>query len=459
MDSKQKLRLLVITLLAFIVAGGTIYEIVQPWTGHGSAPTAVSPPANGSMPKWPIPGAGKAFTPDTQELRTQLGSMRETLPTDRPTGRMYCKPTSLAGSTGTWVASWLDDSTKPDVIPALARKLDVLDFFWLTLGDKPDSITGPPASSSIRSLNTVLASAQAANPCGLRFVTIVDDQDATKPEMIDMARILTDPKIRAEHVLAVAKLMASLPNADGLTVDYEYTVPQNEADLRMVAQATGMGKLSDAWVIDKLTRGMDQLQYDLQAAMSAQNRFLRDSVPVRIDSQPDNTSLPAYFQDYSWLLQCDDQVVLMTVDYHWDTGNPGPISPVNWVIQAMNFALSQRPDAQTPSQSASKLAAELPAYYVDWPVKSSNHSKGAGTASYGQASNLGNWPKTSVFDGEIEYTYTQGGQTHQVWDPIPGLAYKYEQTKTHIPGAGVMAFSTGNTDPVGAAQIINALGN
>ena len=102
---------------------------------------------------------------------------------------------------------------------------------------------------------------------------------------------------------------------------------------------------------------------------------------------------------------------------------------------------------------------ELPAYWYDWPVKAADHNQAAGVANSGQASNLGTGKSTTASDGETEYVYTTGTQTHVVWNSITGLAYKFGQARNQFPGVGVMAFATGNTDPAGVAQIIQALGH
>ncbi len=146
-----------------------------------------------------------------------------------------------------------------------------------------------------------------------------------------MDQILLEPKVRVQDVQTLADMMATLSYANGLTVDYEYTLPQDESDLRLAAQVGHLRNLSDPWIVDRLTRGMDQLVYDLRVALHRQGRLLRDAVRVRTDNDTDYTNLAPYLEDYYWLGRCADQLVLMTVDYHWDSGDPGPIAPLGWM--------------------------------------------------------------------------------------------------------------------------------
>lgn len=103
-----------------------------------------------------------------------------------------CTSTSLAGASGAWLADWLDDAGRPSLIPSQARRLGVLDFYWARLGTDPGSLSLQHDAPGAQSLRGVLAAAAAANPCGLRFITVSDDL-TTKSVM---ATILADPQAR-----------------------------------------------------------------------------------------------------------------------------------------------------------------------------------------------------------------------------------------------------------------------
>src|SRR5947209_17589236 len=99
-----------------------------------------------------------------------------TLPTTPPVKRpTSCPAASLAGNSGAWVVPWQDNPGASDSVPVQAKRLGLLDFFWLALGPSPGTILQHPADQDARPLDSVLAAAHSANPCGLRFVTTVDN--------------------------------------------------------------------------------------------------------------------------------------------------------------------------------------------------------------------------------------------------------------------------------------------
>ena len=57
-----------------------------------------------------------------------------------------------------------------------------------------------------------------------------------------------------------------------------------------------------------------------------------------------------------------DRLRIMTYDYHWSGGQPGPMAPKSWVREVLNYA--------TDVVSPSKISFGLPAYGRDWFKKS-----------------------------------------------------------------------------------------
>ena len=68
----------------------------------------------------------------------------------------------------------------------------------------------------------------------------------------------------------------------------------------------------------------------------------------------------AGFFDYSALGAVADFLVLMTYDYHWAGGDPGPIAPVPWMKAVLTYALSVIP--------ADKILLGIPLYGYDWTL-------------------------------------------------------------------------------------------
>jgi len=75
------------------------------------------------------------------------------------------------------------------------------------------------------------------------------------------------------------------------------------------------------------------------------------------ESEPGNWD-GAIAQDYAAIGKVVDKARIMTYDFHWETGDAGPIGPPDWVEQVMKFAMSVIP--------ARKLDLGIPGYGYDW---------------------------------------------------------------------------------------------
>ncbi|MGH3215462.1 MAG: hypothetical protein ACRDN1_17600, partial [Trebonia sp.] len=225
-------------------------------------------------------------------------------------------PVSLQ-TTGAWMAGYNDDEQNASEIPSGAAQFGVLDFDWLTF-NTPGSLI--PSDSFSESLSTVLSADAQANPCTLRFVTI-NDQDTTKKVM---AEILTEPSVMNEHVAAIASEMASLPDANGLTLDYEFSLPENATDLATYAQLAGWHNLTFDQEVNQVTLDYTHLVQMVAAAMHKQHRLLRVASLVRNNDMVDSevTNVAPYLLDYGNLAKYADQLVLMAIDFHYQGGSP-----------------------------------------------------------------------------------------------------------------------------------------
>ncbi len=367
-----------------------------------------------------------------------------------------CPTVALADRNGAWVVPWMDDSGAADLVPSQTKRLGLMDFFWLAMGPTPGSILQHPTNPEVRSLNSVLAAAHSANPCGLRFVTIVDDYHGTtdpKEAKARLARILLDPQARQQHVQAVAKEMATHPLADGLTVDYEYDLP-TKADLPLYAKIGNLEQLladQPDQFVDRITMGYSRLMQDLAVAMHHQQRLLRVTTFVREHSKLDYGNLPAYIADYGAIARHADQLVLMAYDNHWSSGDPGPIAPLDWVRKVWEHAN----EYDIPP---GRLAVGVPAYAYDWTVNAAGKTVRVATDLTATQVAAARWTKAGGQDGETNYTYQDGqGDPHQVWDATSGVAVKTAAIRQFC-SCPVMAWKLGNTDPVGSNLVLSALG-
>jgi spore germination protein YaaH len=370
-----------------------------------------------------------------------------------------CSHSVSLQTTGAWMAGYNDDKQNTNEVPSGAAQFGVLDLDWLTF-TTPGSLTSADPFSE--SLSTVLSADAQANPCTLRFVTI-NDQNTPKKVM---AEILTEPSVMNEHVAAIASEMASLPNANGLTLDYEFSLPENATDLATYAKLAGWHNLTFDQEVNQVTLDYTRLVQMVAAAMHKQHRLLRVASMVRNNDMVDSevTNVAPYLLDYGNLAKYADQLVLMAIDFHYQGGTPGPISPLADVTQVANYVRSY-------GIPLSKLAIEVPNYAYDWQVTASGANATNSSGQVVQAAQLnptqvkakmqaGEWRKLGTQDGETQYSYTAtvGGKTvqHIVWDSATAISYVKAQLAKVLPGVSINIWQIGNNDPVGttlAAQV------
>jgi spore germination protein YaaH len=370
-----------------------------------------------------------------------------------------CSHSVSLRTTGAWMAGYNDDKQNTGEVPSGAAQFGVLDFDWLTF-TTPGSLTSADPFS--QSLSTVLSADAQANPCTLRFVTI-NDQNTPKKVM---AEILTEPSVMNEHVAAIANEMASLPDANGLTLDYEFSLPENATDLATYAKLAGWHNLTFDQEVNQVTLDYTHLVQMVAAAMHKQHRLLRVASMVRNNDMVDSevTNVAPYLLDYGNLAKYADQLVLMAIDFHYQGGTPGPISPLADVTQVANYVRSY-------GIPLSKLAIEVPNYAYDWQVTANGANATNSSGQVVQAAQLnptqvkakmqvGEWRKLGTQDGETQYSYTTtvGGKTvqHIVWDSATAISYVKAQLAKVLPGVPINIWQIGNNDPVGttlAAQV------
>ena len=111
-------------------------------------------------------------------------------------------------------------------------------------------------------------------------------------------------------------------------------------------------------------------------------------------------------QDYAAIGRVADQVRVMAYDYHWSTSAPGPIAPVDWVRDVLDYSLTRIP--------ADKIVLGVPLYGYDWVGDTGT------PVSWEQVYELAQEHQAAVqWDGAsqspwLTYTDAQGRQ-HEVW--------------------------------------------
>ena len=364
-----------------------------------------------------------------------------------------CGSPSLAGASGAWLPDWLDDASRPSLIPSQAKRLRLLDFYWLRLGANPGSLMLQQGAPKASSLSNALSTAEAANPCGLRFITVSDDRT---PKSV-MAKILADPQVRQRNIAALTALVADYPQADGLTLDYEHALPSSRADLAQYAAAAKWRGLTVGEEISRITAQYTEFVRELAHAMHSEHRELRGAVGVRTTNEINYSSvsyIKPFLYDYGQLAKYADQIVLMAIDFHSAGSGPGPIVTGADLASVLN-------EVKTYGVPVARMAVESAVYAYDWTVDSAGHRLAGTEAASLTATKVTarDWPKAGEQGGETYYQYTADGKRHEVWFAGTGLQYQASQLRKLCPGCGINVWATGNTDPVGSALILQAVGS
>jgi glycosyl hydrolase family 18 (putative chitinase) len=376
-----------------------------------------------------------------------------------------CKKITLQGANGAWIASYLDDNTKlTSLVASQARQLDLVDFNWVSVSSpttfaQSDSFAPTPAAEMAKAAGT------AGNPCGLRFLTLTDSDPSLShaADVRMMAEILTQSSVRSAHVLAIAQLMADLPLAVGLTIDYQSGLPQNVNDLRIDEQVAGWHGLTIDQAVSRLSGDYTELIREIALAMHQQGRLVRLAAMVRFSDDVDasTSDIAPFLLNYGTLAKYVDQMVLTAYDFHYSTSDPGVIAPFSDVADVLNYVRSY-------NVPWSKLALGVPMYGYNWEVNSKgaiavNASGQPVPATVLTATEVANdskhWTKVTTDDGETEYSYTSSGQRHIVWTASTALAAEVAWLRRNYPRIGVDVWITGNADPVGSAATVKALGS
>lgn len=143
-------------------------------------------------------------------------------------------------------------------------------------------------------------------------------------------RILTDPKLRANHLNAIMQVARS-PLVDGIDIDYENLPPDYRQPFT-----------------DFIT--------SLAALLHREGKTLSVTVPAKTRSD-DGCQICA-FADYAALGIAADQIRIMAYEYHGKTGGPLPNAPIWWIRQVTAYAVTQVP--------REKIILGIHLYGYDW---------------------------------------------------------------------------------------------
>lgn len=142
--------------------------------------------------------------------------------------------------------------------------------------------------------------------------------------------ILHDPEDRRHHVREIVRLVER-ERYQGIDIDYE--------ELRAVDR-------------DAFTAFIRELADGLHA----RGKLLSVDVFAKTSDRGYDERNRA--QDYAAIGEAADQVRIMAYDYHWSTSEPGPVAPLPWVRDVLDYA--------TKVIGVGKIVLGIPLYGYDW---------------------------------------------------------------------------------------------
>jgi len=231
-----------------------------------------------------------------------------------------------------------------------------------------------------------------------------------------VATVIHDPTLRAAHVeTLVGEVLAC--QYDGIDLDYESL---NGADDR---------------------EAFSQFVEELAAALHQQGKLL--SVTVHPKTEEPGTWSGPQAQDWARLGAAADRFRVMTYDFHWQGGTPGPIAPLWWMEDVTSFAIS--------AVSPDRVYLGIHFYGLDWgdgPAEALEwEAVQDRMVAHGASRNWAARDRVGRAVAEPCFTYTAGLVRHEVWyADKASVAARLRLVEQHGLG-GVAIWRLGGEDP------------
>ena len=242
------------------------------------------------------------------------------------------------------LTGWIPYYSMKTALPSAILNADLIaqvSPFWYSLRNEntvADLYT--PANPAIP-MATPLQSMRAA---GFKVIpTITDgtniDPKTGKSSQMVLSNLLANPTSRANVVNTILNLVTK-NGFDGIDLDFE--------NFAYVDPISSWPTTQPRWV---------QFLSDLSIALHAQGKILSITTPPLFD--PASGKRGYYVFAWSQVAALIDQLHIMAYDY--STSSPGPIGPLQWTTNGVNYAVSVIP--------SSKVFIGIPGYGRDWVTK------------------------------------------------------------------------------------------
>lgn len=305
----HRILLTTIYLVALGVAGGLVWQTIQ------------------AMRSWPMQQNNAPApivliaTPTTEPTPAPLLTLPTTtappLPTLTP--ELAAEPVSYHPKTGRYIVAWLPANMSEGAMASFEANKDVIDdvspFWYATTGN--GQLYGTRNDDLVR----------LAHSYNIRVIPSIHNVTANPNAIVP---VLRNPQIRARHIQNIVDEVLAR-NYDGIDIDYEGL----DASLR---------------------EPFSTFMRDLATALRLHGKVLTVAVHAK---GSDYGGLGGY-QDWAELGKHVDQLRIMTYDYHWRGGSPGPVAPAYWIAEVAEYARSV--------VEPSKVLLGVHFYGYDWPA-------------------------------------------------------------------------------------------
>ena len=273
----------------------------------------------GAPPVFPTAAlAAATATPRALPARVTSAQPAQVLPDIVP--NVEQRVASFHPKTGRYISAWLPDSFDSVNRQSFEANADILDEvspFWYTTDSHGTLLHGSDARDK-----TLVELAHSKNVLVIPTIHNVLTIDPVPP-------LINSPERRSQHIRnIVEEVLAN--NYDGIDIDYEQLAPSLRAAY-------------SAFIVD------------LAKALHDQGKLLTIAVHAKTS---DYGGLGG-FQDWAVLGKSVDRLRIMTYDYHWRGGGPGPVAPIYWVRSVADYAKSVVDPA--------KVVIGVPFYGYNWP--------------------------------------------------------------------------------------------
>jgi spore germination protein YaaH len=141
-------------------------------------------------------------------------------------------------------------------------------------------------------------------------------------------------------------------------------------------------------------------------------------------------------QDWSWLSQYSNYIMIMAYDYHWSTSAAGEIAPMSWVRTTLDYAVN--------TVDKEKILLGIPLYGYDWVDTK------ASALDYSDVQMLINTYDITpdmTLEKEQYFTYEKDGFTHTVYYSDNETVQERLRLVDEYDIAGASFWRLGSEDP------------